>query len=110
MSTPTPQRPYARWYGLQRWRRRSALQLKQHPLCAMCLEHGVVVPAQVADHVVEHHGDPHLFWFGDLQSLCKNHHDSSKQQIEHAGFVRDIGTDGFPVDDRHPFNRLKPRH
>jgi hypothetical protein len=23
--------------------------------------------------------------------------------------VRDIGTDGFPVDDRHPFNRLKPR-
>jgi 5-methylcytosine-specific restriction enzyme A len=105
MSSPTPERPWARWYGLQRWRDRARLQLKQHPLCVMCLEHSVVVPASVADHVVPHHGDEQLFWFGELQSLCPSHHNSSKAQIEAKGYTTDIGVDGFPVDDRHPFNR-----
>ena len=107
MSSPTPARPWAKWYGLQRWRNRARLQLKQHPLCAMCLEHGVVMPATVAYHVIPHHGDPQLFWFGQLQSLCRDHHNNSKQQLENKGYVNDIGTDGFPVDVNHPFNKLK---
>jgi 5-methylcytosine-specific restriction endonuclease McrA len=109
MSPPTPKRPWARWYGLQRWRNRARLQLQQHPLCAMCLEHGVVIPANVADHVVPHHGHEQLFWYGELQSLCFAHHNASKQQIETKGFARDVGVDGWPVDANHPVNRLKDR-
>jgi len=105
MSSPTPERPWAKWYGLQRWRNRARLQLKQHPLCAMCLEHGAVIPANVADHIVPHHGDEKLFWFGKLQSLCASCHSSSKQQLENKGFVNDIGIDGWPSDENHPANR-----
>lgn len=70
----------------------------------MCEEHGVVTLADVADHVVPHHGDEQLFWFGELQSLCYSHHNSTKQQIENKGYVNDIGVDGWPVDSNHPFN------
>ena len=43
-----------RWYHTQRWRRRAALQLKLHPLCAICLQNGQIVPATDADHIVPH--------------------------------------------------------
>ncbi len=61
--------------------------------------------ADVADHVIPHKGDEQLFWFGELQSLCKPHHDGTKQQQELRGFSSDIGNDGFPIDDQHPFNQ-----
>jgi len=64
--------------------------------------------ADVVDHIVPHRGDAKLFWDpANLQSMCKPHHDSSKAQLEHKGFVDDIGTDGFPVDENHPFNRKR---
>ena len=81
------------------------LQKRAHPLCKMCLEHGVVVIADVADHVVPHKGNQHMFWYGELQSLCRSHHNASKRQIENVGFTDDIGTDGYPVDPLHPFNQ-----
>ncbi len=99
--------PWEKLYHLKRWERRSKYQMQQHPLCAMCLEHGVVVPAVVADHVVPHRGNQHMFWYGALQSLCREHHNTSKQQLETKGFTDDIGTDGFPVDPNHPFNKQK---
>jgi 5-methylcytosine-specific restriction enzyme A len=92
-------------YGKQRWRNMSKQQLLREPLCCMCQEHGLVQTADVADHIIPHHGDEQLFWFGKLQSLCHMHHDSNKQQIEKKGYVNDIGVDGFPVDGRHPFNQ-----
>jgi 5-methylcytosine-specific restriction enzyme A len=97
-----PNRPWRKWYVTKRWVRRREQQRRERPLCEMCLEHGVVIAAQVVDHVMPHHGDYHLFWYGKLQSLCKACHDSSKQQIENKGFVNDIGTDGWPVDPGHP--------
>ena len=107
MTTPTAERPWLRWYGLQRWRNRADLQKKLFPLCEMCLKNNIVMAADAADHIVPHKGDQRLFWYGKLQSLCLPHHNSSKQQIENKGFVNDIGNDGFPVDDAHPFNKLK---
>jgi len=98
---------YEKWYHTKRWERRAYFQKQEHPLCKMCLEHGIVTPAVVADHVIPHHGDPPLFWFGELQSLCSSHHSGSKQQLENKGYVDDIGVDGFPVDEKHPFNKLK---
>ena len=96
-----------RLYNSMRWRLRSINQLKQHPLCVMCMQAGWVTPAKVADHVIPHKGDLHLFYDGELQSLCAHHHNKSKHEIEHRGFKTDIGVDGWPTDPRHPVNRLK---
>jgi 5-methylcytosine-specific restriction enzyme A len=106
MPSATPDRPWLPWYDKARWKNRRNLQLQMHPLCAMCLEHSVVMAAEVADHIEPHHGNAQLFWYGPLQSLCTHHHNASKQQLETKGFVDDIGTDGFPVDPNHPFCKL----
>ena len=54
----TVQRPFAgdlRYpYTHRKWRRLRKLQLQRHPLCAFCLESGVIMPASVADHVTPH--------------------------------------------------------
>lgn len=103
MTTPYRQKTKA-WYDLARWKKRSRYQLRCFPWCAMCLEHGVYQLAVCADHIVPHRGDFTAFVTGDLQSLCAGHHSSSKAQLEHSGFVCDIGIDGWPVDPLHPQN------
>lgn len=107
MSMQTTERPWQRWYHLERWERRSKLQLKQFPLCKMCLDRGIVTPANVADHIIPHRGDQQLFWFGELQSLCHHHHSSDKALLERGivkDFEKDIGIDGWPTDPKHPAN------
>ena len=93
------------WYGTQRWRRMAKAQLCSQPLCSLCLAEGQVVAASVADHILPHKGDYQLFWFGKLQSLCKWHHDSIKQEMERYGHSKQIGDDGWPVDANHLVNR-----
>ena len=91
-----------RWYGLMRWKKRRAAQLRQHPLCKLCMDKRLVVPATVADHVVPHQGVRQLFEFGELQSLCAACHDSIKRTVEQRGYSTEIGLDGWPVDRDHP--------
>ena len=98
------QQPYDRWYSLNRWRKRAKAHLRREPLCAMCLRQGKVTPATIADHIEPHKGDEMVFWFGPLQSLCK-HHNGSKQMLEHRGYDTAIGSDGWPIDPKHPVNR-----
>jgi 5-methylcytosine-specific restriction enzyme A len=81
--------------------------MAEHPLCKMCLARGLVVAAQVADHVIPHKGNYNLFWFGELQSLCTDCHNRDKQQIERKGYTTDIGKDGWPTDQRHPANKKR---
>jgi hypothetical protein len=45
------------------------------------------------------------FFFGELQSLCKLHHDSAKKRAEWRGYDTQIGIDGYPVDRQHPVNK-----
>jgi 5-methylcytosine-specific restriction enzyme A len=71
-----------RWYSKAQWQKRRAHQLRNYPLCAMCLAQGITTPATIADHVTPHRGDSQSFWYGTLQSLCKYHHDSTKQLEE----------------------------
>ncbi|AHE51713.1 HNH endonuclease [Sphingomonas sanxanigenens DSM 19645 = NX02] len=86
------------WYKTARWQRRRAAQLRDEPLCRMCQGEGRITAATIADHVIPHRGDPVLFWQGELQSLCKPHHDRDKQRIERGGKPRQaIGLDGWPV-------------
>ena len=44
-----------------------------------------------------HHGDPELFWHGELISLCKHCHDGEAQQIERKGYGNDIDASGWPT-------------
>jgi hypothetical protein len=73
----------------------------------MCKAAGRTVAAAVVDHVVPHRGDAALFWDPDnLQSLCKPHHDGSKQSEELRGYSREVDpVTGWPIDERHPSNR-----
>lgn len=48
-----------------------------HALCVFCKAKGIVTPATVVDHVVDHKGDQSLFWDPtNHQGLCKPCHDA----------------------------------
>ena len=91
-----------KWYSTARWARIRRHQLREHPLCAFCLERGIVMPAEICDHVEAHRGDVNKFWLGPFQSLCKSSHDSTKRFVELRGFRPDIGLNGWLLDPRHP--------
>ena len=82
--------PWRGWYNLARWRRLKRRVLERDDYT--CRQTGVLLvgkaPAPnspVVDHIVEHEGDPDLFWAeGNLQSVSKAWHDSEKQRLERA--------------------------
>ncbi|WP_216361182.1 hypothetical protein [Caulobacter mirabilis] len=95
---------YRKLYKTARWRRIRAEQLAREPLCRMCLKADSVSVTTVCDHIdPKDKRDPELFFTGAKQSLCKDHHDSSKQREEKRG--HEIGCDesGFPLDPSHPW-------
>jgi len=53
----------------------------------------------LVDHVIPHRGDAGLFWFGELQSLCKHCHDSKKQRAERRA---QSGTGGHQILETPP--------
>ena len=88
-------------YNNARWRRRRARQLRAEPLCRLCREVlGRIRPAQVADHIEPHHGDPALFE-GPLQSLCASCHSALKRQRERSGCFKGCDARGLPLDPEH---------
>lgn len=72
------------WYTHSRWRTIRAAHLKSEPLCRFCKSLGVVTEASIVDHVEPHEGDRDKFFAGPFQSLCKDHHDSTKKRMENA--------------------------
>lgn len=96
---------HKRWYGLKAWKDRRKDQLTREPLCRFCLAMNRVTEAKVADHITPHRGDPDLFWFGELQSLCITHHNVAKQQIEVRGYSSAADEFGYPLDPNHPANK-----
>lgn len=99
-----------KWYKLKAWEelRQFVLQRDGY-VCSQCgvaLVPGKHSPsAAVVDHKTPHKGCEMLFWDVDnLHLLCKYHHDKDKQQIERIGYNRRIGSDGWPIDERHPAN------
>ncbi len=88
-----------RGYGY-RWQVARAQFLKTNPLCVMCKAQGIYTAATVIDHIKPHKGNQDLMWDRlNWQSLCKAHHDSDKQRIDHGNAPRKrIGRDGWPVD------------
>jgi 5-methylcytosine-specific restriction protein A len=100
---------YRRLYKDVRWcgkRGRRAQQLLAHPLCERCLAKGIVndgsltmdgrpqpTPRRrylVANHKIAHRGDERLFFEGELETLCPDHHDVMVQKEEHGRVVEEI--------------------
>jgi 5-methylcytosine-specific restriction enzyme A len=56
----------------------------------------------VVDHIKPHHGYWDLFISPDnVQSLCKPHHNSTKQREEKGGHLLGCDADGIPIDPQH---------
>ena len=104
----TAPRPWRGWYNLKLWKELRRQQLARQPLCEMCLTHDKVELAVVVDHRKPHKGDWDLFIApSNHQSLCKSHHDSTKQRMEKRGQEGPIGGDasGMPFDPNHHWYR-----
>lgn len=93
------------WYNTPRWRVMRDKQLGKTPWCEPCKAEGRSRPANTVNHKVAHHGDPELFWNGELESACENCHNQGIQRAEREGFRRHLDEDGWPVDQEHPFNQ-----
>ena len=104
-SAPAQTMPVRAWYSLQRWRTRAKHQLRVEPLCCLCKAKGLIVPVTIADHFPAHGGDYNAFLRGPIRSLCKPCHDGLQPNFKHRGYRPDIGVDGFPLDERHPWYR-----
>ena len=60
--------------------------------------------AEVVDHITPHKGNEQLFYDGPFQSLCKLHHDSTKQSDERTGNIKGSDINGEPLDPKHHWN------
>lgn len=66
-----------------RWAKASATHRLHHPLCLGCKAAGLIVAAELVDHVEPHKGDSAKFWdTSRWQSSCRWHHDVVKQRLE----------------------------
>ena len=63
------------WYNKPRWKSLSKRYRLHHPLCAHCLEKGIVTSARVVHHKIDRLAAPHLaFTWHNLESLCISCH------------------------------------
>jgi 5-methylcytosine-specific restriction protein A len=100
--TPEAER-YRRLYRTAAWQRLRLAQLRSQPLCERCIASDVVEVATTVHHRVAHKGDETLFWdLNNLESVCDPCHNGPIQSEERLGYSKEIGTDGWPVDARHP--------
>lgn len=89
---------YRAMYYTAAWRRLRAAQLAREPWCRMCREMGRETRATIVDHRRPHRGDARLFFDPDnLDSLCKPHHDCTKQRFERGRNQIGVGADGWPA-------------
>ena len=92
-------------YQTKQWKALRLDYLQRNPLCVMCLEDGQITEAKVVDHIEPHRGDLVKFYNGPFQSLCKMHHDSTKQRQERSGLMPGGDENGVPIDPNHHWNK-----
>jgi 5-methylcytosine-specific restriction endonuclease McrA len=84
---------------------RQATFVRDGRLCQLCYRRGRLTPATVVHHREPHKGDPVKFYDPDnVEACCSPCHDGPVQSEERIGYSTEIGTDGWPVDARHPAN------
>ncbi len=82
-------RPNARERGYNhRWGKASRLHRQENPLCRYCERVGLIVPADLVDHLYPHRGDEIIFWCDYFWvSSCQPCHRGFKQSLEADGDV-----------------------
>ena len=92
-------KPWRVWYSSAIWRSLRAAQLQREPLCARCLAHNRLTPANTVHHRIRHEGNAGLFYDAkNLASSCRECHDSIEQRLEKSGrLTQEIGPDGWPI-------------
>jgi 5-methylcytosine-specific restriction enzyme A len=96
---------WAKLYKTRDWYRLRGAQLRDNPCCKYCEMQGRVTLATVVDHIKAHKGNEVLFYdSNNLQSLCKQHHDSTKQREEKRGATIGSDKNGYPIDPDHHWN------
>jgi 5-methylcytosine-specific restriction protein A len=77
--------PLRREYSTARWERLRQRVFERDLYTCQCGCETLIqrTAERIADHVVEHKGDPALFWDeANVQTLWKPHHDGWKQRLE----------------------------
>jgi len=88
---------YRQWYSSRQWRALRAAQFRREPHCRFCRAMGRATLATIVDHARPHRGDLGLFFDPEnLVSLCKPHHDTTKQRQEHGRRTTIIDAEGWP--------------
>lgn len=96
---------YRRLYKTAQWKRTRQRQLFIEPRCQRCKRLGFITLASVCHHLDrKKKEDPATFFDGPFESRCKACHDGPEQQAERIGYETTVGSDGWPVDPRHPTN------
>lgn len=89
-------------YHTSRWRRLSEAHRRSEPLCRFCRNEGRVVVGKITDHVNGHPVDEteDQFWSGPFQTLCAEHHESTKKRIELGSRPANqpCDVDGWPIE------------
>lgn len=99
-------RPWRHLYKTAAWKVLRDHHKRIEPVCRYCLQQGQPVAVQVVDHIIPHRGDEALFFDpNNLQSLCKLHHDSTKQREERTGQALGCDASGIPLDPGHHWHR-----
>ena len=62
------------FYQSRRWRALRALKLAKDPLCEECMQKGMLIPAQMVDHIVPINKGGAPLDMNNLQSLCNHCH------------------------------------
>lgn len=77
------------FYNARQWRNDRKLFLEYNPYCYECTQEGVVVLANVCDHIIpiETYGGAVWSWL-NRQGLCTTHH-QRKRQKERNGIIED---------------------
>jgi hypothetical protein len=95
-----------KFYGTERWRRRSKRQLQRVPCCERCTAQGRTQEANLAHHTQEWQPGfgVYEFWTIPLQSLCFDCHRITHNQGARKPYDKTISPDGWPADPLHPGN------
>ena len=99
------QKAWKHLYNTALWKKLRLNQLSKEPICKYCEQQGRVEIATVVDHIKPHKGDEILFFNPkNLQSMCKQHHDSTKAREENSEISLGCDSQGIPLDPNHHWN------
>lgn len=94
-------------YDTPTWRRFRALQLRQSPVCVLCLDRGIITPATDVDHIVPIKEGGEFLDFANVRSLCHEDHSrvTRAAQYGHEVVIKGCDARGYPLDPKHWWNR-----